>query len=362
MKKHARIGCIADISILRATGEALHLGRIHNVIGNNLALKDARTEMASPTENVTLFTMTTVVKTALTGTWSQAGTTVSRASGSDTLPATQNILLVFGTGEQSYKTAGSGTSCTSSRSATIAATTLAYYNTAAETSSGAPQTKSTFTGMTRSYSAGELKWALPSSFSFDPASSGYTLARVGAFWNLSGAVYVHFDLPAPVVILTGDQVIVNSLELIYTYDDHEPRAFAVSPISGLTGTGTFQRLRTVATRENFAPTRIFLISDANKITIPNMLAPGAAVINPASITLLETVTATGSKTDAAVANTMTQANSCFGTIVTGGTVKQIAWGTTTELFGIVEYDTPVAIAAGKVLTIGGSLQLEIEVP
>jgi hypothetical protein len=361
MKTTARMGGIISLQIIRANGTIEDLGKIHNIIGNAAAINNQRNEYGT-SQGISFLSVATPVRVNLTGTWSQAGTNVTRVSGTD-VTGSNSDLYEFGTGEQFYKTGGTTTAPTASRSQTVAATSLHYYLTGPADTPTSVQSATGAT-LTRAYSNGVLTWTLPSATTFATASSNYTLARITANLALGGGNFFHFDLPSPISLLIGDQIVISSFVLTFTYTPYQPTAFAVSPITGLTGTGFTQRLRTVVTRENTTTTRIFLITDANKITpLPDMLAPGATVLNPSSYTILETITVSnGVGFAAAITNNMTQQSVATGTVVTGGTIKQIAWGTTTELFGIVEYDTPVAIAAGKVLTLTGNLQLEAETP
>jgi hypothetical protein len=111
--------------------------------------------------------------------------------------------------------------------------------------------------------------------------------------------------------------------------------------------------------------RIYLISDANKIAIPNMIAPdnsSASYVLMSGITRMEDITAVSTTAKASFANNCTQSNSIVGTVTTGGSVKQILWGTLTRAYGVIEYDTPITISAGQVITLQPSHQMTAELP
>jgi hypothetical protein len=379
MKTSARIGGILDLSIIRANGDIEHIGKIHNVAGN-IVNADERipfnSSLSSNTGVPFFGTQTTTGKVAMSGSFSQSGTTVTRESGSFDLTTVSNgDLIVFSGGQRAYKTASIGaSSCTVSKSQGVSTTTADRYKTGTvgfgnSYSSGASQTllNSSY-AVTSSYSNGVFQNNLASPRLFAAATSGYTMKcmSVGIYADSSSTAYGSFyDFPSDIIVNIGDRLFINSWRFTITYDDYLPRVFAVSPLSGVSGSGRYQRLFKVHETEATLCNRIYLISDANKIAIPNMIAPDnsvASYVLMSGITRMEDITAVSTTAKASFANNCTQSNSIVGTVTTGGSVKQILWGTQTRAYGVIEYDTPITISAGQVITLQPSHQMTAELP
>jgi hypothetical protein len=187
-----------------------------------------------------------------------------------------------------------------------------------------------------------------------------------------------FDLPTPLNLLAGETVSVlpNDFVTTFTFDDYRPRVFTAPncPIAGISASGRYQRLlpafgtSLAATKayENAiagSDLRIWLISDANKMTIPNftgnILADETYIVAP-----IETITPIYLSTPASTSNDFTDTLEILGSVQTGGLVKQIIAGrtATNEPLGwVIEFDTPQEIPAGKVLYFKTQLQITQDV-
>jgi hypothetical protein len=367
MKKKARIGAVLTIEVRDKSGKIKHAEEIHNILGNGMLNEWNQISTAG-----LFYLQTTTLRTVFSSsTWSASAGALTRTTGTDTLSSISNELMSFGSGERSYAASGSGTSATLVSPLTLGPTTLIVYHTS--TRDNISNVPSGYTWVvtspifTQAYSNGVYTHTMNNGpFSTNPTTGSFTLARITLRYttNAGNIRFSHFDLAASVGIVPGDVITISSLVLTFNFSDYQPIAFAVSPITGLTGSGHFQYLRRILSEVATAPSRIYLISDANKITpIPDLLSyTGGSVINPASITAIETMTATGSSINASASNDGMKSHSITGVTAVGGTVKQIAWGIPSELYGIIEYDTPVSIASAKALTVGMSQHMVIDIP
>lgn len=348
-------GSKINLSVKRDNGHIDHYGDFHNHPMNSFFT--AGHVRGSSTSSLNFASSDLEAITELEGTWSQSGDTVSRVTGSATLPASSSIYVFEDGTKAGWRFTGSGTSITVSKSNTVSAQKLFLLRTSTDTGNDKQTLPSV--SSTRNYSDGEV--SISGSGIFAPSSTSYTLRSIRQ--SQAGATNgngVLIDIYPGIPIGVGDAIIINSYEYRFRYPTGEPQEFSVSPISGLSGSGRTQRLSRISVMDSANnPNRIYLLSSSNAIFIPDMYGPtGGTLINPSSLTIDETITATGSILSPSLSNDMTDSHSCFGLVDTGGTIKQISWGTTTELFGIIEYDTPVMIEAGKVLTVGMSTRFD----
>lgn len=345
-----KIGAIIEFRVVRG-GKTIASHRLHNVLNNELLLKG--TDMTAAWSQ--LKTHTTPVKELLPGTYSQSGNLITRETGSYVFLSRAD-LFVFSGGEYGYRLSGTGSQITVSKSQTVAETSLSRIRTDDTHSEDFVQHVLSQPVFTDTYSPGKMSWSLAGAANFGAATSGYSLERISLTFGAAETSF--FDLPAAIPILIGDVVVVDSYKFTFEYDGYQPKALASSPISGITSACTVQRLRKINTKDNVSPTRIFLLEDANKLVIPDMLSPADSAINPGTLTIAETITAAGSKVDQAAANDYKASHSCYGAVAVGvAACKQIAWGTATELFGIIEFATPQNLAIGKAITIGAGTHL-----
>lgn len=347
---NTRIGSKINLKVMKPSGEIVDYGEHRNHISQGWVTDFAFYTRADSTV-MQFASLSSRRVFALSGTWQQSGTSISRVTGSDTIAATSQIFAFADGTYTGWRVSGSGTSCVVSISQTISASKLYSYDTASG-ATGYVQFKDN-TALTKNYSNGVTTVSALSTV-FSPATAAYNLYTIAAGDSITGAGYraMTINLEPEIPIGIGDRIIIDKFIYTFEYPTGAPVAFSTSPISGLTGTGRTQRLRKTTVSDGDFPSRIFLLTDANKISIPNMLGPNDSVLTPASYTILETIVATGARNFAAPANNTTEGNFCFGTVGTGGTVKQILWGTPSEFFGVIEYDTPVTIDAGRVISVG----------
>lgn len=346
-------GSKIHLSITKPSGEILDYGEYTNY-PNALWLVTAAGRGSTTTFNF-VATDTSFIK-PLAGTWSQSGFTISRVTGVDVLN-TQSGYYIFADGTHAgWKDVDAGgSSGTVSKSETVAAQKLYEYN--INNVAIDADRRITSVGGQQNYTNGVTTLSTVSAINFPAALSAYDLRIIYQCLSIGTASGVKLVIDPPINVGIGDVVTINKYQYTFSYPTYQKVPFTTSPITGLVGTGFMQRLKKVNVIDNqSSPTRIYLASDANKITIPDMLGPSSTVLNPASYTFDETIVGSGTRTGAAMANDMTECHNATGLTVTGGTIKQILWGNAAELFGVVEYDTPVTIAAGKTISIGLSTQ------
>jgi len=102
-----------------------------------------------------------------------------------------------------------------------------------------------------------------------------------------------------------------------------------------------------------SPTRIYFVTTPNAVALPNLQAAQTLV---SSITPTTTLIASSEAEGLTIANNLVSRVLAIG-VTSGSTadVKQIYWGTTTRLYGVVEFDTPQTIAANKAISVGTSI-------
>lgn len=353
-----RSGFEISLIIKRADGTIEDLGVVHNVLSSfGYRSPPAMDNVGGAAVQVVATTHTTPVKVTLAGTFSQSGSVITRASGSfDMTTIANGNMLRFGTGENAIKlSSGSASTANVSRTQTVGATTLDHYQWSLADAS-VQQTAAGTQAHTRSYTAPILTWT-NGGYTF-PVHSGasYTLARITYRWTNPGggsAAGSHFDLPASVTVNAGDQVLVTSSIMKATWNFYQPQAFAVSPISGYTGTGRIARLLKASEEEGTFNARLYLVTDANKLTpLPDMPGPSGSYTTVASLTILETIVPSlATTTTGADSNNYIGGINVGGVVVTGGTVKQIFLGNTTNMYWVIEYDTPITVSPGDVIQL-----------
>jgi hypothetical protein len=172
-----------------------------------------------------------------------------------------------------------------------------------------------------------------------------------------------FQLEEEILVNNGDSISVaaEDFEVRITFENTEPVEFTsgTCPVAGISASGRYQRLLPVlqaqrsdvleGTSDTLSNPRIFLIDDANKITIPTGFS--TSLVLPGSISAMESIVATSSATVSSVSNDCTSSRNWVGQVVTGGNVKQIIIGnTTSRLYYVIEFDTPQFIDADQILT------------
>jgi hypothetical protein len=380
MNLEDKLGGVIELEIHRATGAIENYGKIHNIIGAAATVIDRvpYNHSGNASHGTVIFaSQSTKGSALLSGTYSQSGTTVTRVTGSDSMnDISLGDIIKFGSGEWAYKTANIGaSSCTVSKSQTVPTTTLTRHKTwtngfGVNITTGAVQqsTSASLYTTTTAYSNGVVTATMTSLRTFPAVITPYTLRCVSAGIQLSSqsAAYgSYYDLPVDINLLAGDVIVIKSWRYTINLASYLPKAFSVSPITGITGTGHIQYLLPLDRSPTYqvGGPIISLISDANKITpIPNILTMGASFLNYSAVTKIEVIPAVQTLTAAAYSNNNTFNNQLVGATSVGGTVKQIIWGGATSAFGIIEYDTPVVIPANKALILNLSQTMTPAIP
>lgn len=374
------VGATIDLSIRRADGSVQHLGKFHNFLGSQPFSIGRLNIFASG--NINIYARDTPGIYSFTGTWQQVGTAISRVTNvgpNNDLTAsgwTQDDMLVFGTGERcTLFGVTNATTGTARQSQNVAATTLSLYRTwqtgfgRNPATSIAGQSVSGLNG-TMAYANGVHTYTLNAPQSMVATSVAYTLHCLvysyGALTAVGGATTGGiFHISGGIALQIGDAIQINSFVITYTWSSYQPVVFsAPGPILNINQSGRYQRLARISAEESaVTPNRIFLLTNANKIVLPDMLGPATTILAPASYTIKETIVSTINSTVAPsnltfANNGVESSSSVQGTVVTGGSdIRQIAWGSTTQILGAIEYDADVTIDPGKVLTISTILRM-----
>lgn len=372
----AKVGSIINVSIWRADGTVDNLGDIHNVLGVTIFSSSRQ----APTGTTKFYAISGVKgKTTATGTWMQSAFRIQRVTG--TMPTSaltpgnavmaSGDMVVFGSGERSFVSNIINVSAFNATvSKIIPETTLQYYG-VGQTGWGrvptsnvnqAQQTATTYSTFTN-YSSGVITCsATTTPIVFPTAAVPYTLesivsdSPVGSYLGASPANF--FDVPSTPVGF-GDAIVINSYKYVVTFDDFRPRAVTGSALSGTPFDYVYQRLKRVSLNESTPVTRIYLIDNATPFALPDMLAPAASQITPSNLTIKETVVAFVDSNDTPSASTETQDTSTGYGILTSGqaNVKQIAWGDTGVIFGIISFNSAMNLSAGRVIAVGQYLKM-----
>jgi hypothetical protein len=217
---------------------------------------------------------------------------------------------------------------------------------------------------TVTYSAGVLR-SVNNQIATLTSTTNNTIYSIG-FTSATESVGHIFDLETPVVLGIGDvlSVGVEDFEVLITYDSYQPKTFTAGncPIAGFpTATGRYQRMFPVIS--NTSPPTIesggsgaviYLVPNGSHIAIPDLQYPSSTPTTSAAFATKETITCVTEVQGNTQTNNIEEFRKWFGQVVTGGAnIKQIAWGTTTfdRILGILEFDTPQNIPAGKILSI-----------
>lgn len=371
MKKQIEAGSFIDFHILR-DGKVIHeQNNLHNIWNTAFMNSNGANNLANIIGGATIvnslyvYSYTTTIKRALTGTWARSGTTISRSSGSDTISASSDYYVFADGTRGGYYISGSTTSATVSRSGTVTAQALDEYRVASLSALAGYSASATFTGSNShapTYSNGitTLENVSGSQCIFAPAVTPYTLRRLYVSLGGINTFSAHYDLPSPVSILAGDIIVVTGFRNEIRYGSYLPVNFAVSPISGVTSACVYQRLFPtlgVGTEWNggTSPNRIFLVTTPNAVTVPNM--PSSSIA-PGTITAAQTITALAFNTVPTYTNDFVGSSYAAGA-TTGAVsnIKQIYWGDTTRLHGVIEFTTPQTIAANKGISVGTTMSI-----
>lgn len=367
MKKTGGVGSIIKkVSVIRADGTNETVAEnIHNIINNSAAFNIDRTETAGSW--IYVYLTNTRIRELKDGEWSQTGDEITRVSGSLTFAL--GDIIQWPDGDWSYVHTQLSTNPYRYRVSNEKeqSAVVPYHIRSSKSQAEDSFRDQSFSGFRNStYSDGVVTTINNNPMILSPASSTETLSRI----NITGVLHsswqygCYLDLPSDVTLNIGDSLVIEGFELKITFDEYEPRVLAECPLDGITTSCRAQRLIPITsglTNENRTPNRIWLIEDGDEYILPNLQTSGNT--NPNVLDVTETIVAIGSSDSPGSINNATASNSCYGLVATGSaSVKQIAWGDTSYVFGILEFDTPQNIPAGKIITIGGNQKFKIDVP
>lgn len=357
--RNKRLGATVDLTINRADGtKENHI--VENIVSNGWLGQTGRFSIGG---TVSFSTSPNITLSAIAGTFSQSGLTITRNSGiGNLLNVAASDMVIFGTGQHCYKeSTGSATTFNSYTNQTVGPTTLsAFFSSSKSSPSPAIQT-SPSQNTTGSYLSGITLLELSNPYNFTPTVSSYVFNSLYMTWASVGNAATLFHMPGT-VLSAGDSLTINTMVVRNTWDAFQPKPFATSPLTGITATGRVQRLRDPAVNENAAAiNRIYLTVDATKYTIPEMIPAGTSVL-PSALTIDQAIVATSiTNTASVVSNEFTSSSIAFGILTAPAKAyKQIIWGSTTLLYGVIEFDTPYVLSAGQVITVGGQIQMVVD--
>lgn len=356
-----KFGSVAEIEILRrkkgGRNKIDKIGRFHNFPRNSLITQlEYISGISSSNIYFSLKRLTEIYE--MEGTWQQSGDIVSRVTGSQDFWGFSDFYFFEDGTKAGYRLNGAS-SGQFSRSNSVSPQKLFRIRSVQGTGD---QTIYSFSsaGISRTYDNGVVSMKLNSPKLSTPMTSddivrGLASSVVGS----SNGRGTHTPLP-DTPIYTGDIVVIADYEYKFDYGFYEPIEFLTSPISGLNGSGRFQYLLAMSRYiTSFDFLRVWLIQDGNEWPIPNLSNND---INPNVLNPAETIISTRVSTNPSEANDMTHSQVLTCTIPNNiSNVKQIAFGATNRVCGIIEYDTPVSLEAGKTLQIGMSIHLDFTV-
>lgn len=363
MNTQSKLHSEIDFHIIRDGQEIHKHTALHNLIGNGAMGGEYRIHRTmSLSQAIMVYTNTTTIKEALSGTFSQSGSTITRVSGSFSLE-TGEYLYVFADGTRAgYRTAGSGTSITVSTSQNVSAQTLYRYRTSVAGSTDSTTNVVSNSSISPTYSAGVSTW-LGGPYAFAAAASPYTIARITIQAATGGTFY--YDLPTPISLIAGDVLVVSAFRLEMTHANPSGIVYAVSPITGITSGCRIQRMWPIGGYSDWASQtdRMLLLTTPNAKPFPSDIPLVATSM--ASITGAVTYNAVVSKIDpipAADSMATVNATIVFPTTVTD--IKQIFLGSNPvgAVNTLIEFDTPQTFLANKALTIRSFHSFTIDIP
>ena len=380
--KNPRIGAVVDLAVLKADGTMVDYGKRHNILG---VWADAPTRMSMFYTGIIYTALRDIVGTELLGgTYTLSGNTVYRQSGDVLFNAasamTVGDMVEFSSGFRAYVTNKQSLSTLQlSLSSNIyipeqiiryKTNTVGFGSTI--TSSGYKQLF-THSSPTRTFSASSI--TINISALYTPTLTPYQLKVI----QYAGSTQLdagYFDIIPPIDLIAGDAVVLKNFELSMTYDIGLPRNVSDCLI-GISEPAQIQRFLGINQDEGNVtfPDRIWLLDNSNKIPLLTGMpivasTPTNAIKLLSSSNIpLETIVAHplnetngGVSRTSSYSNNNTQTNMIYGLVLSGGSVKQVAFGYSTSnvIYGVIEYDTPVTILPDKVLTIKTTTQAIVE--
>jgi hypothetical protein len=360
---YSAAGATVDISIRRSSGIIEDYGKIHNRLGVQFLESSYRYIPTNNYNYINFYTQSASGRYSLSGDWIVTNGKVTRNSGSTVITSGYPVngnLIVFGNGEQAYKLTNTPTvssfdiskplNISTPTSITVYKTNESGFGTSPAT--GSMQTKS-MANLTTTYdhiTPGTLRALVPSPIIFPDSTITHEVNCVCGQFAYGPVTF--FELSSPLTLNVGDSLILNNYELLLYRDNVTPKTFSSGKLSGAATSGSYQFMSSIA-QTNLTINRAYLVSDANKITLSSFRLNALPQLTNSNFTYFETLVSTGTAgyQNPSYANNMKDANGSTFTVVTGGLTKQILYGYSNYISGVIEFDTPQSIAPGKILKI-----------
>jgi len=381
---NAKLGAVIDISVIKNDGSLVNYGKYHNVLGGlvNKGLTWRRLYMSDPRTFSTYDNTDDLGygSSTLSGTYYVTGKILYGINPVSLLTIPNGSLFEFPSGFKCYKTTGTTTfsSCPISVTGSEPSSIVRLHKTESvgyginmtsntlvkQTNLGVITTDPYYTSLSTSGI-----YSVNLSAQFPPTFSTYDIYRITYHDTSFHGGYI--DIVPPIRLDVGDALVIPDYQYSITFNVDAPRVFAVSPITGLVGSGKMQRTipydrdeYSLGTGHTGVNTRIYLLTDANKV--PFLSAMRSTTYRP-SVTAKYTISTTTRNNLADIDYNATSLLSAFGAFTSDATpIKQILVGDASVppvISCIIEYDTPIAIAAGsRNLTIYSTLKLDVETP
>lgn len=189
-----------------------------------------------------------------------------------------------------------------------------------------------------------------------------TLTYISVFpWSTDNR-FLAYNIPnGPVQIQKDDIITVTNIKMVMDHGDVAPIEFATSPISNITSSGKYQSLIPInsSIQQPLTLTRVYFASDANKITLTDRLGLNVPTLKVNAYNFDKTITSVNAtKVTPSSSNDFTLSEQVVIILSEAfNNCKQILFGTTTELYYVIEFDTPQNFAIGKTLKLKRSQQM-----
>lgn len=374
-----KVGSVIDFHILR-DGKVIHeYKKLHNFMVN-LRLSDYRMDVSFTYGALRAYDRNSWIKMPTSSTYRQDGTSITRVSGSDSLSSNSDGLWVWpGNIIGGYTVSALAAQVTVTNSQTVLPTNqLVLIETKDPSSWTVKQTVSHVSGGMNFISAATYlngvitKTTEPAIRDFPVVTVPYTLRSL--VWGNQ----LVFDLPEPIPLIAGDQIIVTGITFTLTYTQVGPETFASGAFAGLPipSGGSYQKLLNSdldfklgngIIDPTVSQNRIFLVTTGDATTIPNKRGPQLTPAGTLTSTINPTQTLITNAVLAPLTGTRAQGftKSIEASAITTGpitSVKQIYFGNTSYLYSVFEFDQAQDFADNCVITLTNKTTMTQDLP
>lgn len=303
-------------------------------------------------------------RTLLNGVFSQSGTTITRVSGTGDLSTiTNGDYLQFANGEFAFKVSHtSASSCTVSTSRSVSDQALHRINLSGWAVSGPFGSAVNFSASTVHSGANSLTTNANHAI-FNVTSgggvTGFHIAQDEIYQNRA----FYYDLPVDIPVSIGDQITITAGDWEFSRDWNvfNPIELPTSPISGLTTSCKLIRRFERTVGPPYTPTHVYLIPDGSNVPL-GTLDSGRGNVSALPVTKVSHQCTYSTVGGTYANNYKGTANFSFAISSTMSNCKQLAWGNVTSVYGILEFDTPQNLEAGRVISLAVTEQVIPTIP